>query len=498
MRSPNSSSSFGPRWRGRPRRPGGSAWPPRPRSCPAGVCSSRRPSPVTTKAAARMQPSKPMASSTKAAPGTSRHPGPPRGRPRGRRRRPSSARRAGSRGQLRGQLVEPPLQPLRPSRRRRPSAARRRAARVLERRAHVAHARPCSGRHARLPQRASTRARAAVGGGRPPTVTTTRAAPAATAAAISSPVPRVEAAQASRSPRPRAPARSPAPSPRSRPPVRQQREARPRPGGRAGRPRSTRAPLAPERRRAARPSCPRRRRRPAAPPPRGPPTRSPSAIAARHLARRERALEAVRGDQRGQLTSCVAERALGLVAVDGEHDPLEPALVLARHADHDPGGLVEREAAHARPERHERERPAPSRSAAPSVERVARSMISADVGRPAPSSPRGSPSARACRRRSSPPPRPARSAPARRDSRWTTGPARARDRAGHAAAVGQLGVGGVGDRVDLEPGHVRLRSPRAPPSAISCRELSISAPLPFVVRVNAARGAAHDHRRFDP
>ena len=55
-----------------------------------------------------------------------------------------------------------------------------------------------------------------------------------------------------------------------------------------------------------------------------------------------------------------------------EHDPLELAGVLAGHRNHDPGGLVDREAAHA----------APSSSALASVDRVARSMISADVGPP--------------------------------------------------------------------------------------------------------------------
>ena len=55
-------------------RPGGSAWPPRPRSCRCRLCSSRLPSPVTTKAAARISSSKPRASSTKAAPGTSVRP----------------------------------------------------------------------------------------------------------------------------------------------------------------------------------------------------------------------------------------------------------------------------------------------------------------------------------------------------------------------------------------------------------------------------------------
>ena len=41
-------------------------------------------------------------------------------------------------------------------------------------------------------------------------------------------------------------------------------------------------------------------------------------------------------------------------------------------------------------------------------------------------------------------------------SSWIDAPAGAHDRPGDAAAVPQLGVGGVGDRVDLELGDVGL------------------------------------------
>ena len=115
MRSSNGSSVAAARPpRGRPRPPGGSAWPPRRTTLPWSVCSSRLPSPVTTKAAARIASSKPSASSTKAAPGTSVAP----------RARPEPARQAaGGAGhrhaarvarEPRGELGEAPLEPLRP------------------------------------------------------------------------------------------------------------------------------------------------------------------------------------------------------------------------------------------------------------------------------------------------------------------------------------------------------------------------------------------------
>ena len=67
-------------------------------------------------------------------------------------------------------------------------------------------------------------------------------------------------------------------------------------------------------------------------------------------------------------------------------------------------------------------------------------------------------------------------------------PARPRDRRGHAASVGQVGVGGVGDRVHLELRHVGRDhlELRHGPHPDECR----SRLPPFVVRVNAANRAA--------
>ena len=77
------------------------------------------------------------------------------------------------------------------------------------------------------------------------------------------------------------------------------------------------------------------------------------------------------------------------------------------------------------------------------------------------------------------------------DSRWTAGPAGARDRRGHPAAVQQLGVGGVGDRVDLELRHVRRDDLQLRPLRDGSRVADVDLRrVPFVVRVNAAKGAA--------
>ena len=97
---------------------------------------------------------------------------------------------------------------------------------------------------------------------------------------------------------------------------------------------------------------------------------------------------------------------------------------------------------------------APSSSAFASVERVARSMISAEVGPPS-----SIVAAWITQRAGMSPavvstasPRPIGALSS--DSRCTSGPPAREIAAGHAAAVRELRVGGVGDRVDLELRHV--------------------------------------------
>src|SRR3954454_18903360 len=58
-----------------------------------------------------------------------------------------------------------------------------------------------------------------------------------------------------------------------------------------------------------------------------------------------------------QLAQRIAEGALRVVAVHSEHDPLDGPGVLARGLDHDPGRLLDREVADARPEGHQPDRP---------------------------------------------------------------------------------------------------------------------------------------------
>ena len=215
--------------------------------------------------------------------------GTPRARPRGRRRRRSSARRAGRAARCR-ELVEPPLEPLDHRGRRRPSAARTRAARA---RTGCARRRAPRARRPRPPRRAPpARPRRRRWWRCRPRVTSTSLAPASTAATISSPVPRVDAAHASRSPS--ATQREPARLGRlhHRAPVRQQREARPRTGRPSGSLTVRLAQLAAERATSASIV-------PSPPSPIGsstasmPPARSPSRDRRATSARGERALEAV-------------------------------------------------------------------------------------------------------------------------------------------------------------------------------------------------------------
>ena len=278
---------------------------------------------MTTKRGAHRS-SKPIASSTYGAPGTSLAPraahSPPDSPP------AAAGHRLAARiaSEALGQLVEAPLEAAAPSRRRRPSAGRTRAARP---RTAVRTSQSTSIAIARRPPRRAPRARPRRRRWWPsrPRVTITCSAPASTGGDD-------QLAGAARGGRPRvalvlgrpARARSPAPSPRSRYGRRRcRRERRRRSGGRADRTRD-RAHLAAERASRAPPSCPRRRRRPAAPRPSRPAARSPRAIAAATSRGREGALEGVRRDQRRQLSQrAVAERPLRLVAVHGEHDPLE-------------------------------------------------------------------------------------------------------------------------------------------------------------------------------
>ena len=89
-----------------------------------------------------------------------------------------------------------------------------------------------------------------------------------------------------------------------------------------------------------------------------PAARSPRAIAAATSRAENVPLNESGATRAGSSAKGLAERPLRLVAVDGEHDALELALVLAGGADHQARRLVEREAAHAGPERDQRQRAA--------------------------------------------------------------------------------------------------------------------------------------------
>ena len=125
--------------------------------------------------------------------------------------------------------------------------------------------------------------------------------------------------------------------------------------------------------------------------------------------------------------------------------------------DLDPGGLVERKAADAGAEGDQRQRAgAELVGDGAACWPVAARMISAEVGPP-----RCIVAAWITHRHGSSP-APVATAVAEADrralvalglDRRAAGP---RDRTGDAAAVAKLGVGRVGDRVDLEPGDVRV------------------------------------------
>ena len=268
MRSANGSSSERPTtaWQATP--PCRQRVATSPAILPWRLCSSRLPSPVTTKVAARMRPSKPRASSTNGGAGheprSARGPEPAREPPGG-----AGHRLAGRvPGPARRPAGQPPLQPLHRRARRRPSAGRTRAARP---RTACARRTPPRAPPPRRPRRAppARRRRRRWWPSRPRSPPPARRRPP-TAAAISSPVPRVLARQASRS----SSATSASPLARAistsaGAAVREQREL----GARRGVPADRSPSRCGARRRArpgARPSCPRRRRPPAAPPPRGP------------------------------------------------------------------------------------------------------------------------------------------------------------------------------------------------------------------------------------
>ena len=378
MRSPERvESGCGPLSRGRSRRPDGSGWPPRPRSCPG--ASGRRDRPLRS----RRTPSR--ASLVEADRvehvGGARHQvvavahRPPDSPPAA----PVIGSPRGSRGRLR------PARPGGCSRRSTiagigallgPEDARG----VLEGGAHVAQ--HVHGRRSRPPPRGLERARAAVRRGRPAhrhdhlprRRPPRRPRSARRCRAWRRPTRRAR-------PRRRARGRSPGPSPPPR--CRRRRGARSAPS--IGRPRGSETV-------AVRTSPPRRAEhlhRPLAAVGDGSSTRlairrpQPGGDRrSRPPTRREGPLESSRGRREPAGSKRLAEGALRILAVHREDDPLERAVMLSRRADHDPRRLLERKAADAGAERDECERAAPSSSAFASVERVARSMISAEVGPP--------------------------------------------------------------------------------------------------------------------
>ena len=330
----------------------------------------------------------------------------------------------------------------------------------LERRAHVAddvdleRSTPASPSASSAPAPPSVVAE-------PPTVTITVAAPASTAAAISSPVPRVDAAQASRSRLgdERA-ARSPAPSPR--PPC-----ARPSSSANARLDRAaervadtvTRAELAAERghQHVHRPLAAVGHRQLLRLAPRGAQARRRSRAAT--SARRERALEAVRARPSAGATRVTLKAPRGTLARPRRRAPrtrsararpscsrAAPTMIRAASSSGKPPTPV--------PNATSASERAPSSSAFASVERVARSMISrrrraAELHRRGVDDPAGGHVAGGRLHRLAQP-----------DRRPLVGlalhgrAAGPRDRPRHAAAVHQLRVRGVGDRVDLELRHV--------------------------------------------
>src|SRR3954469_11611676 len=187
-----------------------------------------------------------------------------------------------------------------------------------------------------------------------------------------------------------------------------------------------------------------------------PPVRRPSATARATSAAGIVPLK-LSGATRTGASERIAERALGLLAVHGEDDALERrAAVLLRGADHDARGLVEREPADAGAERDQGER------AAAELLRLRERRLGG-----APDDVRGRRPAELHRRRVDDPAARHRAAGglhrlAESDRRLlvrlllNSGPARARDRDSHAAAVPQLSVGGVGEGVDVEVRHVGL------------------------------------------
>jgi hypothetical protein len=154
-----------------------------------------------------------------------------------------------------------------------------------------------------------------------------------------------------------------------------------------------------------------------------------------------------------------AERRLGLVAVDGEDDPLEPGARVEVATDLlnlDACGLVEREASDTGAEGHEGQ-----------ALRAELVCLDEGVRRRLPDDLRGSGAAELHRRRVDHPARghlPGRGlygfAEPDRCALVALGlngmAAGARDRSSNPAAVSQLGVGRVGDRVNLELCDVRL------------------------------------------
>src|SRR5918998_6161376 len=349
----------------------------------------------------------------------------------------------------------------------------------------------------------------------PPTVTIARSAPASTAAAISSPVPRVEADQAARS----------------------SSSTRPRPlawavSTTATRPSSIRAKAAWTGRLSGsltstvRRSPPSVASRTSMVP--SPPSATGSSSAARPASRRPEAMAAATsGAEKVPLKESgatragaaepprpvepppsanrFAERPLRLRAVHGEHDPLELARVRANFAHHQPRRLVQRKPAHARPERHQRQR------AAAELLRLRQSRPRGPLddvggGRPAQlhrgrvDDPAGGHVAGRGLDRL-----------AERDRRLLARlgvhgrPAGAGDRPRHPAAVQEPGVRRVGDRVDLEGrdvgvehldgGHHVLRYRRGCQAA---RTRARARPGRVLPRLGAARGGPPRPRRLGP
>ena len=456
IRASNSSRSRRPPPRRSARRPGASGWPPRPPLALQGLAVQR--------ALAGHHEGRGAHGGVEAQPvqhvGRARH-------ERGAQVGPQPARQAAGGAGHRARRAGPGAPPwpgapagasaLRPARVRRPSGARTPAAAS----SNGVRTSQITSIRGRTPASASARTApvAAVGGGRArPRPPARWSAPASQAAAISSPVPRVEAATASRS----SSATRPSPlacahSTTAVSPSAQQREARPRRAAPADR-----SPWRCAARRRGRSSAsivpsppsatgmlapPRRRRRAA-----------PRATAAATSAAENVPLKLSGATRTGQLHKRRPEGPLGRrrrarrtppAPASGPRAPrTAPTISSAASSSGKPPTPV--------PKATSASDRAPSSSAFSRVDAVACAMISAEVGPPS-----SIVAAWITQRAGMSPARglhglaQRRSASARRTPPAPRGRRRG-DGRGHAAAVQQVGVRGVGDGVDLQRGHVGL------------------------------------------